>query len=648
MKKIIIAISIILSIIITYFSINFISNKNNITFNYNLDIEISAQPKINDTELSIITSQQNIYDSIIKEYNEEEHDIDNPYIIVDPYNMNNLAALVIFETTKEAKVTYTVTGDIEFTQTIEGLSTYHEIPIICLYENTDNIVIITLEYEDNTTKSVEIIIPIEEITNKLIEIDTTEYTQLDDYFIQLSATGSAINNFYWIDTNSDLRFFMSKGFGVSMHFTEDSTILANPTSFISAGKVETYSNGIIEMDYLGRVIKYYKIPYEVHHDYIILENNNLLVLTSDESYAIEDTIIEIDRTTGEIVDEIDIKQILDKDYDSRMGNHPNIYDWLHINSIVYIEEDDSLLISARQQAVFSINKTTKELNWIIAEEYLEFPEELKEYLLTPIGDDFEYPYGQHSAIITSNDTVMVFDNGNNRADENGDSLDSSLLYSRVVEYKIDTTNMSVEQVFQYGTELGNDFYCFYISNVEELYNNNLLINFGGLSYTKEDETNANKATIFEYDYDNKEVVREINIYNGHIYRANKINFLDELTVYKDVEAIILYDDSYYNEKLENSEVSPLDGFKQYIYINNYIFENNTYIEIEITNATTNNTTTQKVQTYTTNNNTEAYIVIETLDLENGEYYLEYKLLEEVNEELMYVDTIYEKTILVSQ
>lgn len=646
MKKVITLITIILSLIISYLLITNLSSIE--TFNYNLNTLISAQPLVNTTELDMISSQEEIYNSILEEYSKSDYTIENPYIIVDPYDMNKLGALVIFETDEPTKVTYTVTGDIEFSQTIAGFNTYHEIPIICLYENTDNIVIITLEYETKDTQEFKILIPIDEINNKIIETTVYEYKQVDDYFIQVSATASAINNFYWLDTNGEIRFFMSKGFGVSMHFTDESTILSNPTGFISAGKVETYSNGIIEMDYLGRVIKYYKIPYEVHHDYIILENNNLLVLTSDESYAIEDTIIEINRTTGEIVDEIDIKQILDKDYDARIGNHSNKYDWLHINSIVYNQEDDSLIISARQQAVFSINKTTKEINWILAEPYLDFPEELEQYLLTPIGDDFEYTYAQHSAIITSNDTIMIFDNGNNRADENGDSLEYSQLYSRVVEYKIDTTNMSVEQIFSYGEELGHDYYCFYISNVEQLYNNNLLINFGALSYTNDLDESKNKATIFEYDYENQELVREINFYNGHIYRANKINFLDEITTYTNVEAIILYDDNYYNQKLENAQISPLDGFKQYIYIYDYTSNNDSYIEVSITNTSTNITTTQSVKTYTSNNNTEAYIVIETLDLENGTYSLEYNLLEDVDSNLIYIDTIYEKTIIVEQ
>lgn len=47
-------------------------------------------------------------------------------------------------------------------------------------------------------------------------------------------------------------------------------------------------------------------------------------------------------------------------------------------------------------------------------------------------------------------------------------------------YKIDTSNMTIEQIWEYGKERGSDFYSPYISNVLYLEENHFVVHSGGI------------------------------------------------------------------------------------------------------------------------------------------------------------------------
>lgn len=89
----------------------------------------------------------------------------------------------------------------------------------------------------------------------------------------------------------------------------------------------------------------------------------------------------------------------------------------------------------------------------------------REKLLTPIGDNFQYPYNQHAVEVLPDydnnpDTIdiLLFDNGTSRNymnrynGNNGEvSYENELpLYSRLVHYRINEKAMTVEQIWSYG------------------------------------------------------------------------------------------------------------------------------------------------------------------------------------------------------
>jgi len=64
-------------------------------------------------------------------------------------------------------------------------------------------------------------------------------------------------------------------------------------------------------------VKEYSVPNMYHHEILELENGNFLTTGNSESFLSltdsvyrEDTIIEIDRKTGKIIDELNIDDVL--------------------------------------------------------------------------------------------------------------------------------------------------------------------------------------------------------------------------------------------------------------------------------------------------------------------------------------------------
>jgi len=88
-----------------------------------------------------------------------------------------------------------------------------------------------------------------------------------------------------------------------------------------------------------------------------------------------------------------------------------------------------------------------------------------------------------NAIISSDGTLLLFDNGNHRASPYDGlvPLTPEESYSRAVEYRIDEDKMTVEQVWEYGAELDPRLYASFISDADHMPGTgNVLITFGGL------------------------------------------------------------------------------------------------------------------------------------------------------------------------
>lgn len=490
----------------------------------------------------LLKKQKDIEHHIETKYLENKYTEENPFIVLNPFETCPLSALMKFKTEEECSVTVFIEDDIE--KEFKELKKEHEIPILGLMEDNENCIRVICNYKDNNKKEFIHYIKTPKLSVEYpnIELIKSDESDMYDGMIAMSLGRSeavkTIEHLYSIiDNKARLRWIYT---GVSCHvfmrLKNGNLIVDAP---ISSGICGAYTAaGFIEIDMLGRIKNFFPIRFGLHHDVIELTNGNFLAITQRENTK-QDLLVEIDRKTKEVINEWDFRKILDFNRETVIDkisvNHP--LDWLHLNSLVYDEENNCIIASSRNQStVVKFNKDTSEIKWILAPHY-GWNDKLKKYLLNPIGDDFEFSYAQHTPSLTYNRNLVIFDNGNFRSYKLDDAVLAHNNYSRAVEYEIDEENMTVKQVWQYGKERGNELYCAYLGAVRVLENNNRLICFGGITKDifgnpiDDMKSNRMKNQITIIEIANDKVVFEIKIKDTDItkpigykcYRAEKMN-----------------------------------------------------------------------------------------------------------------------------
>lgn len=188
-----------------------------------------------------------------------------------------------------------------------------------------------------------------------------------------------------------------------------------------------------------------------------------LSVTDTEEVETADVVSDVIYTmkrNGEIVESWDLIDLIDVyrlSYDSLGSFWANFYgpdsrDWTHANASIYNPQTDEIVVSMRHQdALLAFGRSDGQVKWILGDHAeWDMPDAL--HLLEPPLDSsvpFEWPYHLHAPAFTSNDTVLLFDNGNNRAIAPAPPLESAV-YSRAVEYRIDRETMSLTQEWVYG------------------------------------------------------------------------------------------------------------------------------------------------------------------------------------------------------
>ena len=468
---------------------------------------------------SLITHQQELEE----DFESEGYTLENPNIIVDPYDNSPLTALVIFETEESVSPIVTIEGKDDLTTYTHNFeeSTIHYLPIYGLYADTKNKVTIECgeEKQEITIKTSSL--PDDFILPTNIEKEEDKLTDAL-YFFTPSSGGYTCA----YDTNGDVRWYLTNTATWEINRLENGHLLVSTERVVNQ---PYYLTGLYEMDMLGKIYVEYSLPGGYHHDYYEMPNGNLLVASDDfnnKEGTVEDYIVELDRQTGDIVKAIDLKDILNME-DGKSENWVE-YDWFHNNSVWYDEKTNSITLSGRHQdAVINIDYDTEKLNWIIGDP-TNWSEEYQKYFFTPVGDDFEWQWSQHAAMITPEGYVFLFDNGNNKSKNKEDYVPAEDSYSRGVMYKIDTDKMTIDQIWEYGKERGSEFYSPYISDVDYLEKNHYIVHSGGIVYVDGKNSNqpagisgADRLVSDTVEILNDEVIFEITLPTNN-YRVEKM------------------------------------------------------------------------------------------------------------------------------
>ena len=408
-----------------------------------------------------------------KEFQIEGYTLDNPNVIVNPYGNSPLTALVIFQTDEEVEVTVTIPGkdkNSTFTHTFAATKE-HYLPIYGLYAGKKNE--ITLSVGDQTKKVIieTDALPEDMILPTSVKADKSKLGN-DLYFFTPSSSGYTVA----YDVNGDVRWYLTNYALWRIDRLENGNLLVSTERLVNS---PYYMTGMYEMTLLGKIVKEYSLEGGYHHDYYEMPNGNFLVASDNfSSGTVEDYIVEVDRETGDIVKTFDLTKILNKE-DGKSENWSQ-YDWFHNNSVWYDEKTNSVTLSGRHMdAVINLDYDSGNLNWIIGDS-TNWSEEYQKYFFTPVGEDFEWQWSQHAAMITPEGYVFILDNGNNKSKIASEYVPASESYTRGVMYKIDTEKMTIEQVFEYGKERGSSFYSPYISDVDYLDKNHYIVHSGGI------------------------------------------------------------------------------------------------------------------------------------------------------------------------
>jgi hypothetical protein len=442
---------------------------------------------------------------ILADYAKGSYTPQKPYIIQDPYQANPLSALILFETAQPAQVTVTVLGKNKYATfpfTITGFTTHHEVPVLGLYAGQANQVNLGIAYQDGTQETSTQTLQTEPLPYDFptLKVRVSKPEQMEPG-IDLMISCLDTNYTYMLDAYGDVRgYFTNKNFGhcTAMRALQNGRLLATG----DVEKLMPYNMYTLwEMNLLGKVFVEYEIPNAVHHDIIELPNGDFLAASNNANMpwgytSREDVVIRIDRQTGAVIDQYDLTQILDPSrapythYDPGVINAPNL-DWAHMNSVAMDYTDNSIIVSSPiQSAVVKFNADTRKIDWILSspEGWDGADSQYQQYLLKPIGANFEWQWGQHSAKIlpdTDGDPntidILLFDNGQNRSFTQAGSVSPADNYSRAVIYRINEANRTVEQLWEYGKDLGSGAYATFLGNVDELpQTGNFNIDFGGM------------------------------------------------------------------------------------------------------------------------------------------------------------------------
>lgn len=431
----------------------------------------------------LINRQAEAEAQMLKRFEEGNYTIANPLVVYNAYLVNPLSAVICFETEEETAVTLTVLG-----KTVQGNISHtfpkakkHVLPVVGLYSEYQNKV--EIRAYRGETNVVTIDVPDVFDGKKVIfSMDTTpEYLQ--DNIILVSPAGEDLA--VGFDYAGDARWHMNIPCVFDVKRLKNGNLIMGTNRVI---QMPYYMSGLYEISPCGKIYKEFRLPGGYHHDEFEMEDGNLLVLTDDlRRNTVEDMCVLVDRNTGEILKTWDYKKFLNPETVSHSGSWSD-HDWFHNNAVWYDKNTNSLTFSGRHvDAMVNIDFETGDLNWIIGDP-AGWPQEMVDkYFFKPIGNNFEWQYEQHANVITPNGDVMCFDNHHygHKAVEREQFLSADNSYSRGVRYRINTKDMTIEQVWQYGKDRGAEFFSPYICNVEYYNEGHYMVHSGGIAYDKD-------------------------------------------------------------------------------------------------------------------------------------------------------------------
>ncbi|MCB0587209.1 MAG: aryl-sulfate sulfotransferase, partial [Phaeodactylibacter sp.] len=274
-------------------------------------------------------------------------------IEMNPFGLTPLAGVARIQSHQKTAVEIRISGEYPVVATSEGAGFTHEITVLGLYPGRENELIIKISNEDGSYFGYDtlwvVTPPLPDFLPD-IEILKKQASQMEPGWnlIEMSLGGNGYFRFYPLifDPAGQIRWYMNLDFIRGW---------IGPFQRLRNGNwLWAHDQTLFEYDMLGKEANRWNMPgYYQHHDQIEKPDGNFIVCVSKNGLDTRlDHFIELERSSGMIVREWDLRQVLDVD---RFDLTWNSSDWAHVNAVWYDEGDDGLAISARHQGIVKVN-----------------------------------------------------------------------------------------------------------------------------------------------------------------------------------------------------------------------------------------------------------------------------------------------------
>lgn len=429
---------------------------------------------------------------------------EKPLVVQNPYGNSPLTAYILLKTSKLCKVRVTVKGkdkDTDLTGTLEKTKE-HRIPVVGLYPDYKNEVEIScLDEKDKVTESQVISIKTEKLPDALKDALKVEKQSKKSAYGLTVISGQTTKYPFAYDQKGEIRWYITMTTGSYGVFPlSDQRLIFQTNEALTPTEEKPHTTQMYEMDYLGRAYRLYYVKNGIHHEVIEKEpGGNLFLLSSSIDGHTEDVVQEMDRQTGEIIQSLDMREIFDETYE-------DMVDWVHLNTVSYNKEDDTVLLSPRNiHSAVKVGWKDKKIKWILTNPDMFKGTKQEKMVLKPQGD-ITWHFQQHSVYEIPYDLdgnpdtrhIMLYDNHwqTKRKVDFFDGKEQSF----VSVYVVDEKKMTVRQ-----DKLFPGVRSIITSNCAYDKQQNRMFSFGGYLHPL---INGQKGMIYEFDYSSGELLNQ--------------------------------------------------------------------------------------------------------------------------------------------
>lgn len=363
--------------------------------------------------------QQRIAATLVRAGERGNFTLESPLAVLNPFGTGSNGLYLYFTTDWSSQIRYTIHVEDESIPDYTAVanngdrkySRLHEFLMIGLVPGeTNHVTLEVLGKYGRVQNKTEFTITMPETQSgyntKLTYTDGEAAGGQTDGLFYTIRTGGYTGYAFFYDNSGIMRYEMVlEGYGLDRMLWYGGEML----TCASAYKIARFNR-------LGQVTKTYDLTgYEMHHDMVFSGGDSLVVLASEDgSTDVEDLMLEVDLTTGEVTELIDFKDIFPEyyeDYAHVIGLDDEFKwlagkkDWIHLNTVQYMAEDDSVIVSSRETStIIKVRDVhgTQELAYLIGDNAFWAGTPYESYSYTQVGD-FVPQYGQHTVEYAGNE-----------------------------------------------------------------------------------------------------------------------------------------------------------------------------------------------------------------------------------------------------